>query len=67
MEEDYLKLIEAYKHDNSKEACSVLNNIKSHLGGNWVESCFCNITDRIKFMKDFNEWYITYLQGRPNN
>ena len=67
MEEDYIKLIEAYKHDNSKEACSVLNNIKSHLGGGWVESCFCNITDRIVFMEMFNEWYITYLQGRPNN
>lgn len=66
MEEDYIKIIEVYKHDNSKEACSVLNNIKSHLGGNWVESCFCNITDRIIFMKDFNEWYITYLEEKRN-
>ena len=64
MEEDYIKLIEAYKHDNSKEACSILNNIKSHLGGGWIENCFCNITDRIAFMKMFNEWYITYSEGR---
>lgn len=64
MEEDYIKLIEAYKHDNSKEACSILNNLKSHLGGGWVENCFCSSVDRMKFIKDFNEWYKNYLEGK---
>lgn len=54
---EYIELIEAYRHFETKEACVVLNNIRSHVGGGWSESCFCNSKDIKDFIKDFNIWY----------
>lgn len=54
---EYLELIEGYRYSDSKEACSLLNNIRSHVGGGWVENCFCDVIERKRFIEEFNEWF----------
>lgn len=54
---EYLELVEAYRYSDTKEACSLLNNIRSHVGGDWVENCFCDSISRRKFVEDFNKWF----------
>ena len=54
---EYLELVEAFRHYDTKEACSLLNNIRSHVGGGWTENCFCDSISRRAFVKDFNMWF----------
>jgi hypothetical protein len=53
----YLDLINQYINDESKEACSLLNSIRSHVGGGWNESCFCSTRERRQFITEFNKWF----------
>jgi len=57
---EHIDIIEGYRHSDTNEACSILNNIRSHYGGGWIEDCFCSIITRRAFIKTFNEWYEEY-------
>ena len=63
---EYLELVEAFRHYDTKEACSLLNNIRSHVGGGWTENCFCDSISRRLFVEDFNRWF-EELQNQVKN
>lgn len=53
----HLELVEQYRYSETKEACNMLNSIRSHVGGGWTENCFCDHHSRKLFIKQFNEWF----------
>lgn len=53
----HLELIQQYRGSNTKEACNMLNSIKSHVGGGWDDNCFCDHHSRKLFIEQFNKWF----------
>jgi len=57
MTEEQKNIIENNRGETAKNVCITLNELRREIDGTYVNNCFCSLSSRRIFLKEFYVWF----------